>query len=487
MRALLAWCLIWLSCSTYASDDTRQWRAVLVDGVKVGQSLGERTVTRGEVRHREVLRLSLRRGARVEPLLVDVSYREDASGRPRGFTARTRAGVAETVVQGDIENDQLRVRRANDGVEQRQQFTMPNDVLFPEAQRAVIARVLGRPGEVARFRGFSAADAVAVETEVEAVSVSILATPTGEVRVTEVRRREREGEHWRESTQWLDDAGDARRARLRLAGFDIDLVTCDRACATAPSVPLDHLATAWLRSPYRMSKPALAGAIRYEFRATSDESPFATTGEQHAQRVGDRWRVEVCADCGDEVAPQDEILETLRRPNAWIQSGHPELRAMARRAAGTARDPRLRMDKLTRFVATHMTGQVAFVGYASALEAARRRSGDCTEYAVLLVALARAQGIPARVAAGMVYSDQFHGRRAVFVPHVWAQAWIDGRWRSYDAALDGFDSGHIALVTGDGDPSRLLPGMSVLRELKLETAGALRDRSRAVIARATKD
>ena len=40
---------------------------------------------------------------------------------------------------------------------------------------------------------------------------------------------------------------------------------------------------------------------------------------------------------------------------------------------------------------------------ATAAEVARSREGDCTEHAVLLAALARARGIPARVAMGLVY------------------------------------------------------------------------------------
>jgi len=30
-------------------------------------------------------------------------------------------------------------------------------------------------------------------------------------------------------------------------------------------------------------------------------------------------------------------------------------------------------------------------------------------------------------------------------------AYVDGKWRSFDAALDRFDATHIALVIGDGD------------------------------------
>ena len=80
------------------------------------------------------------------------------------------------------------------------------------------------------------------------------------------------------------------------------------------------------------------------------------------------------------------------------------------------------------------------------------RAGDCTEAAVLLAALGRAAGIPTRVVSGLVYSrDAYHGIGNVFMPHSWVLAYVDGEWKSFDSALDRFDSTHIALVVGDGD------------------------------------
>jgi hypothetical protein len=52
----------------------------------------------------------------------------------------------------------------------------------------------------------------------------------------------------------------------------------------------------------------------------------------------------------------------------------------------------------------------------------------------------------------MVYADRYAGTSHVFLPHQWVQAWIEGRWESYDAALRRFDATHIALASGDGDP-----------------------------------
>ncbi len=85
--------------------------------------------------------------------------------------------------------------------------------------------------------------------------------------------------------------------------------------------------------------------------------------------------------------------------------------------------------------------EVDFAGHFSALETIDRRTGDCTEAAVLLAALGRAAGIPTRVVSGLVYSRQrYHGVSNAFMPHSWVLAYVDGRWRSFDLALDRFDS-----------------------------------------------
>jgi transglutaminase-like putative cysteine protease len=57
--------------------------------------------------------------------------------------------------------------------------------------------------------------------------------------------------------------------------------------------------------------------------------------------------------------------------------------------------------------------------------------GDCTEYAYLAVALARANGIPARMVGGYVTDKNTILRAADY--HNWAEVYIDGTWRLLDA------------------------------------------------------
>lgn len=104
---------------------------------------------------------------------------------------------------------------------------------------------------------------------------------------------------------------------------------------------------------------------------------------------------------------------------------------------------------LRRRVYRHITVKSLDTGFASASETARMRRGDCTEHAVLLTALLRANDIPARVAMGLVYADHFAGEDHVFGWHMWTQAWIDGKWWDFDAVLPNqrFHAGYVLVST----------------------------------------
>jgi hypothetical protein len=130
-------------------------------------------------------------------------------------------------------------------------------------------------------------------------------------------------------------------------------------------------------------------------------------------------------------------------------------------------------------VRARMDGAIDFSRYDSAAQALARRSGDCTEAALLLAAAARARGIPARVVYGVAYSSRFTGQSHVFSPHMWVQVWDGARWRSFDAALERFDAGHIALVVGDGAFETFAPATSIIAELKIEAAAGITPSARA--------
>jgi transglutaminase-like putative cysteine protease len=79
----------------------------------------------------------------------------------------------------------------------------------------------------------------------------------------------------------------------------------------------------------------------------------------------------------------------------------------------------------------------------------RTKVGDCNEHTALYVAMARAAGIPARIAVGLVF---VHG---AFYYHAWPEVYVDrttssGLWLPVDPTLNQFpaDATHIRLTRG---------------------------------------
>lgn len=271
---------------------------------------------------------------------------------------------------------------------------------------------------------------------------------------------------------------DANRHIVRidstLFGQPLAWTPCERDCEVRVAAPLDVIGGLVVRSPVRIPDWYKHRSIRYVISRTDGRAPDAVeTAEQTVVRDGERAIVTICDDCGHELPPAAADLERFLKPNAWVRSDDAQIRRIARGALGGA-NVKESMRSLAQFVRLAMRGNNDFLGYADAVTALRTGSGDCTEFAVLLAALARARGIPARVAVGLAYSDRFSGRKDVFSPHMWVQAWDGARWTSYDAALEGFDSTHIALAIGDGDPGMVSAQFSALPTLRIDKAGVVR-------------
>ena len=268
-----------------------------------------------------------------------------------------------------------------------------------------------------------------------------------------------------------------RRCHVLSSALLIALATLAPAHAAEP--PSHDEARAFLRSlfvasPYRLNAIALSGEIRYRL-ATSAASTWQPprTGEQSVWIDAEGVHVAICADCGDEPAPSAEMLRHYLSPNAWVRSDDRDIRSFARQH-GRGRSVRTRMEGLTEAVRAHMNGPIDYRHYHDAVTALESRSGDCTEFAVLLAAVARARGIPTRIVHGIAYSGRLAERTHVFSPHAWVQAWDGARWTSYDAGFGQFDAGHIVLAIGDGDPASMRGLNRATRQLRIVDAAQIR-------------
>jgi hypothetical protein len=128
---------------------------------------------------------------------------------------------------------------------------------------------------------------------------------------------------------------------------------------------------------------------------------------------------------GAESAKIDEAPSL--RPNQILQSDDPEVIRLAHSIAGDEPDRFKAARKLQDWVAANMTFDLG-VALAPASEVVRNRHGTCMAYAVLLASMARAIGIPSRLAGGYIYVYGIWGG------HAWVEVLVDGQWLPLDAA-----------------------------------------------------
>lgn len=93
----------------------------------------------------------------------------------------------------------------------------------------------------------------------------------------------------------------------------------------------------------------------------------------------------------------------------------------------------IELEQLEAYVDQYIDKPTYVNGFHIASVVAAQRSGDCTEYAVLLTALARSLDLPARVIIGTVIVEQ-KDKVSAF-GHAWVEVWHDKKWHIMDAAL----------------------------------------------------
>jgi hypothetical protein len=155
-------------------------------------------------------------------------------------------------------------------------------------------------------------------------------------------------------------------------------------------------------------------------------------------------------------------------PTATLPADNEEIVAKAREVIGDAPDRATAARRLTDFVYGYVQ-KVPTIGIPNGLEVLHTAQGDCNEHTALYVSLARAAGIPARIAAGLVYAPTLG---QAFYYHAWPEVRLgpDESWVAVDPTFGEFPAHatHLQLVTGDLD--RQLEIMSVMGKLRLSVA-----------------
>jgi hypothetical protein len=149
----------------------------------------------------------------------------------------------------------------------------------------------------------------------------------------------------------------------------------------------------------------------------------------------------------------------------FLQCSHDSIARLASELTGEPEGNWEKASAVKKWV--HGNLKKEMVDSFSALQALESGGGECQAHANLMTAICRAAGIPARVVAGIVWTDQWQG----FFYHAWVEIWDEGTWYPMDPTLGRETATHIKLMDdGWSDQWRLIGVIARLKISVTETS-----------------
>ncbi|MEX1664813.1 transglutaminase-like domain-containing protein [Zhongshania arctica] len=451
---------------------SEQWQSVSLGDHKMGYRHILKESTKSLIKTTETLSVTLSQpGSRDREISTTLSYHESKSGKPIALYKTIVSDTANHQMSAIVKGSSLALRLKESA--KAEYYPIEQPFYLPEGLRLALLKQSGAVRQLEYYSwNFSTRQFNRTQLTVKAYS-----SPDQPDYAWHIQRATVIGGSSKYTDIFADKEFRPLTERSHSNGDEVLIASCDKACAMASFVPNTHVYRQLIQSPYKITDTALNGKIRY--RLVGDFSLLPpTTYEQEVKRTPQGTELVICQDCGTEAPPSAADLRVAVSNNYWLPAQNPIFKNLVTEILPDRNsDVSGQMQRLTRYVTRHMSDEASYSGYATALEAYESKQGDCTEHALLLATLARAAEIPTRVVFGLAYTNErFLGRKYVFVPHAWVQAWTGERWESYDSGLGAFTAGYIALGLSNGDQADILKINEQLHKIHIESAIQIRSR-----------
>jgi len=258
------------------------------------------------------------------------------------------------------------------------------------------------------------------------------------------------------SVEWQDASGNLRKSITQVNGYAMEtyLVTEERARRGGKTDPPEFDPHARPAPRHAVPSPRRIENATYRVRVKKHMPDLADDRQAIVRTEGETIILRVDRKLPPPGSTSSRPIETPRADvaaylaaSSMVQSDESEIVTIARDVVGNEPDAWVAAQQLERWVSAHVRS-APNIEFGSALEVARTREGDCTECAVLLCALCRAAGIPARCVGGLYFHD------GMWTRHAWNEVWIEASWYALDGTL-----GH-----GSADPARIAVSRMTLED-----------------------
>lgn len=382
--------------------------------------------------------------------LQDFSFRLDTSGVIFEVTGK--------VVEGGAAGRTLTGQIVSAGNASPFSFPLRDPIYLPSTTQMMLRGVSLQAGEERQYSIFNPLTAKTETISVTALGPETLTLKGQQLAVTKIAER------FGGTTvhAWLDHEGKVVKEE---ASLGLVLLRENREDALGggweDSTPLDLVASAAIPVQQVLPEPRSLTRLQLKLIGPADLPQFAFPPRQEMRDGTITIISEALANLTTYQLPQtDPAFAPDLADTPFVQSAHPRLRAQAEQILGAERDAVKAAWLLLDWTYTTLSKEPS-IGMPTALEALDSKKGDCNEHAVLYAALARAVGIPARVAAGVVYLE------GAFYYHAWTDVWL-GQWVAVDPVLQQFpaDATHVKFI--QGGPEEHLALLKVIGQVGME-------------------
>ena len=427
------------------------WRGIYYRGEKIGFTVSQ-TVAKGsgfELEETGRLQMALL-GATTAATIRTIAH-VDANFTLNAFDFSLDPGTGPIAVRGTIDGTHLTLDVKTPSGSRREE----RDLAEPPALSLNLSRRLANGGLVpgARYQ-WTIFDPATLRNAPVGISVGKREIVRGSLTPIPAFRVEMEFGGLR-TTSWVTDTGEVVREESPLGLITVrEPADQARAMAVSRRMQVDLLQAAAVvpKMRGRIDDPRNVRRLRMRLEGADLSSPDL----QGVGQTVDGDSVELLGPQSLEPGRGDPDTARYLAPEVFIESDAPEIIAEAGLAVRGVTGVRARAERLTRYV-NALLEKKPTISLPSAREVLRTKVGDCNEHTVLFVAMARALGIPARIAVGMVYI------LGAFYYHAWPEVYIGeasgngghprGMWLPVDPTLNQFpaDGTHLRLARGGLD------------------------------------
>jgi transglutaminase-like putative cysteine protease len=445
-----------------AFEPSEHWYVLELLGQRAGHARAWSVLRNGNIVTGMDMNMEVKRGRDSVKISMNTEFVETPDGTPVSTRKVMNTGTSEQIEEGLFTPDGITITSTQGKVQRTRTAPRPEGQwLTPDAARRQIADALRRGDETITTRTLDPSSG----TKVLTISRKVLERTTAQALGKAVPAVKWESVvdtfGGLKATELVaPDTGVPIRTEMNMGFLKMTMIQADRDLARSRLSPPELLNSTLVIPTGKIDDPRTPTRRSYVLRAKEGDLPdLPSSPTQRVERL-DATSVRVIVDpmAIDAAAPEmlndAALLAPLLDSSVSLRADDPEIAAFAadalKRLPPDASDQD-KAERLRRRVHSFIENKDFSVGFATASETVRTRTGDCTEHAVLLAAALRSAKLPARVVSGLVYLYFPDAKREVFGFHMWAQALIrtpeGAQWVHLDATLPdtAYDGTHIAL------------------------------------------